>query len=364
MRTSPAAQCTDFARDILGRFVCNGLDEALCSADGQLHSDPRPFDLIILGGGAIGAALAHQLFVADRAHNHRTLLLEAGPFTIPDHVQNLPMLGLAVPEPSSIADLRTRGQHATARDEVWGLPWHSDETFPGLAYCLGGRSLFSGGWSPSPLDGELQAWPAEVAESLSDHYFAPAAQQMGVHLRNDFLNGDLHKALRLRLFQGLRGVRGAIPPREIPHHLAHPPSARPHDVSKLDAPLAVQASERSGRHPLRRFSGVPALIQAARAAWVESDGDDARKRLMIVPHCHVERLITENGRVKWVQTNQGSVPVLNRGRVILALGTIESARLALESFAGMAHADQIGRHLMAHLRSTVVIRLPYESLPQ
>jgi hypothetical protein len=31
MPTSPTPQTTDFTRDVLGRYTCNGLDEALAS---------------------------------------------------------------------------------------------------------------------------------------------------------------------------------------------------------------------------------------------------------------------------------------------------------------------------------------------
>jgi hypothetical protein len=44
---------------------------------------------------------------------------------------------------------------------------------------------------------------------------------------------------------------------------------------------------------------------------------------------------------------------------VIALGTIESARLVLNSFPGLAGA---GRGLIAHLRSNLVIRVPRESL--
>jgi hypothetical protein len=33
MATSPTTQTTDFTRDVIGRYVCNGLDEALRSTD-------------------------------------------------------------------------------------------------------------------------------------------------------------------------------------------------------------------------------------------------------------------------------------------------------------------------------------------
>ena len=31
--TSPTPQTTDFTRDVLGRYICNGLDEALAAAE-------------------------------------------------------------------------------------------------------------------------------------------------------------------------------------------------------------------------------------------------------------------------------------------------------------------------------------------
>jgi len=61
------------------------------------------------------------------------LILEAGRFALPEHVQNLPMLGLNPPPP-------TNTDPGVLRNEVWGLPWRSDVPggFPGLAYALGG----------------------------------------------------------------------------------------------------------------------------------------------------------------------------------------------------------------------------------
>ena len=60
---------------------------------------------------------------------------------------------------------------------------------------------------------------------------------------------------------------------------------------KLEAPLAVQARpEHAGFFPLNKFSAVPLLIKAARVAFSDAPGDDVRKRLMVVPRCHVSRL--------------------------------------------------------------------------
>ena len=39
----PTAQYTDFSKDVIGRYVCNGLDEALRSTSGR--PDARPSTL-------------------------------------------------------------------------------------------------------------------------------------------------------------------------------------------------------------------------------------------------------------------------------------------------------------------------------
>ena len=122
MATPSSAERTAFSLDVLGRYVCNGLDEALRSADrgarrpdGSPQNDVRPFDVIVLGGGTFGAAIASHIFNADKAHRHRILVLEGGPFLLTEHLQDLPMIGLNVPGATSIAALRAAGQDQRPR---------------------------------------------------------------------------------------------------------------------------------------------------------------------------------------------------------------------------------------------------------
>jgi hypothetical protein len=375
--TAQSAQYTDFSLDVLGRYVCNGLDEARHSADrsakrpsGESQEDARPFDVIVLGGGSFGPIFAQHLLYQDARHSHRILVLEAGPLSLPEHVQNLPLIGLNVP-PASTTDTGRRA-------EVWGLPWRSAVGFPGLAYTLGGRSLFFGGWAPELLESETVLWPASVLGELRnllpdgrDGYFRQASEQIGVTESNDFVFGDLQVALRKRLFDGISGgkVTDAIPldSPDLPLHLDNVPAAQK-NLFKLEAPLAVQGrAPRSGFFPLNKFSAVPLLMEAARAAAYEAFNDDVKKRLMVVPNCHVTRLETAPSagttKVIAVLTNQGSIPVPDGGAVVIAMGTIESSRLALTSFPNLANVGLIGTNLMAHVRSNLTVRIPRSSLP-
>jgi choline dehydrogenase-like flavoprotein len=235
--------------------------------------------------------------------------------------------------------------------------------------------MFFGGWSPRLLDAEMPLlpdpqhplpWPASMVQDLNSKYFDESAEQIGTDTANDFISGPMHIALREQLFTGINGnqVSDAIPLAELPLHL-NLPSGTPAseiELSKLEAPLAVQTVTRPGFFPFNKFSSVPLLIKAARAAQSESGGDDGKKRLMVVAGCHVIRLVIQSGRVAVIETGQGNVTVPDNGVVIIAAATIESARLALLSFQGLPNYDLIGQNLIAHLRSNLTIRIPREAL--
>jgi choline dehydrogenase-like flavoprotein len=417
MATSPTPQSTDFSRDVIGRYVCNGLDEAKRSADrtvtrpdGRPQIEARDFDIIVIGGGTFGAVVAEHLSFRDKARRHRILVLEGGPVVLTEHQQNLPVLGLNVASATSIQDLKASGQYGPDKPqaEVWGLPWHSSHKFPGLAYCVGGRSLYWGGWSPELLSGEMPTppWPSNVVADLtapalpdgSPGYFRQSSAQIGVTETNDFIFGALHRAMRTQLVGALSSVTDAIPLTSLPDHPAVrfaatpptpadlaallglppgtplPPTAAALDELKVEAPLAVQGQAgHAGFFPSNKFSTVPLLIKASREAYRESTnrdgaGDDSRKRFMIVPRCHVTRLQTviDGGdvRVTRIETNQGTIDVPATGSVIVALGTIESTRLVLDSLRALPPAayGRVGTNLMAHLRSNLDIKVPRTAL--
>jgi hypothetical protein len=380
--TSPLdPQKSDFSLDVFGRYICNGMDEVL-------NNNAVPFNIIVVGGGSFGPILATHVFNQASANQHRILVLDAGPYFLPEHLQNLPKIGPDAvwgnpPDPN------------VQRDRVWGLPWRSKnptvDNFPGIPFCLGGRSLYFGGWSPELLESETRGWPADLLNDLRARpsgYFQQASEQIGTNITNEYIHGPLHEALRQQLFDALNGIPNVFPLAETPQHLDQqqvdsvPPDKR--EQLKLEAPLAVQgAGPHAGLAAINKFSTVPLLTSAARRAWTESlkppasdgrqYGDDSKRRLMVVPNCRVARLVTVKDGDSWRVTElvlQDSrtglkfpnLPVPRESAVVIALGTIESTRMALLSFPEIPNYHLIGTNFMAHLRSNNTINVPIAAL--
>jgi choline dehydrogenase-like flavoprotein len=324
-----AVQRTRFSVDVLGRYLCNTLDEALTSG---------PFDVVVVGSGMYGAYFAQQVAQEGAGRNARVLVLEAGPFLVSEHVQNLAMVGLNVP-----GEIPPSSDPGTAREQVWGIPWRGNVSFPGLAFCVGGKSLYWGGWCPRLTPGDLAAWPAPVASALPSLY-ATLERETGVVPTVDFIQGPLHAALKSRFEIAAAAAPGV-----------ETLSGTVNGVS--DAPLAVQgATPASGLFSFDKFSSAPLLATAIRND-VAAAGSDSSRRLMLVPNTRVLRLSVASGRVWGVEVAEHgarrTVPLSLRGSVVLAASGIESTRLALESFP----TPLMGRNLMVHLRSDLVVRI-------
>jgi hypothetical protein len=235
-----------------------------------------------------------------------------------------------------------------------------------------------------------------LERTLKKGFLLDAAKQTGVSAANDFINGNLHDYYRKALFQAYGNIPNTIPLAEFPDYtaeapeditaglqiqIANPPYAGFIDSLKLDAPLSVQATARPGFFPFNKFSSVPLAITGARTAFGESGpNNDALKRLMIVPNCHVKRLTTRAytlatgvtvQEVIGVDTSAGFIDLSGqiagnpnrRPVVVLALGAIESARMALVSVPGVPNGNQIGANLMVHLRKNVSFTVQLPALP-
>ena len=210
-------QDTEFTRDLLGRYVCSTYDEAV-------NNGGRPFDVVVIGAGMFGAYVASTIYRAGADQNLRVLLLDAGGYLAPTHVQNMPHLGLNAPDSALVT---RNNQDPGARNGVWGIPWHSNEPFTGLAYCPGGRSLFWGGWSPRLMAADLDAWPKGARDFLNANY-PDVEREIGVQDKADYLSGPLNTAVNVQLQAVAAGTNVILP--EVSLDLVE------------EAPIAVQAN--------------------------------------------------------------------------------------------------------------------------
>lgn len=333
-------QETAFTHDTIGRYICNRWDEAV--------SNPR-FDVVVIGSGMYGSYCAQRLF--HDPSQPRVLVLEAGRFLVPDHLQKLPRLDLSNPD-----DPTQPARGGESPDGVWQRPYNTSSGAGGLAYCVGGRSLYWGGWCPRLTGDDLARWPEELAAYLPEAYrrFETIA---GVEAETAFLRGGLYERLTARLSAG--SLRRLEPP--------------------LPAPLAMIGEIVGGSRlcAFDKFTSATLLIDAVREDARRAGLDDRTRRLFVVPGARVLRL--ESGgdprrvtRIDLVvpgekvesEFERKEYPVPEGCVVVLALGTIESTRLALDSFPSspFAQDERMGRNLAAHMRSDVVVSVPLEHL--
>jgi hypothetical protein len=203
---------------------------------------------VVIGAGMFGGYIADKLYRRGGNLDLRILVVDTGSFLLPTHVQNMPRLGLNGPAEQVVA---ANPQDPGTQNLVWEHPWHSNQAFPGLAYCVGGEIAVLGGWSPRLTDADLgprpanqAAWPADAAAYLLANYRA-VEEAMGVFPTTDYISGELYDQLRSR-FVSIIGagnlVRGA---------------GQPVKEDPLAAPLAVQgAPPTPGLFPFDKYSSA------------------------------------------------------------------------------------------------------------
>jgi choline dehydrogenase-like flavoprotein len=337
--TNPTVEVQDttFAIDVPGRYICNTWEEAT-------QNGGVAFDAVVIGAGMFGAYCAEKIYRL--GPNLRVLVLDAGPLLVTEHVQNLARIGLnaAGPkkDPSGKFDVPVvvNADDPGTRERVWGIPMRSMVPIAGLAYCLGGRSLYWGGWAPRLTDADLNNWPKPVANYLQSpthtgDAYERVEKETGVFDKTDYISGPLFEALKKK-FKNVAGGMASVDTIE-------------------DAPLAVQAAPpASGLFSFDKWSSMPIFTDAVREA---AGRPDWQRRLFLVPRAHVTRLQASNGAVTSIELRvngqQNFFTVPPTCAVVLASSTIEATRLALESFP----KPLMGRNLMAHLRSNTVVRI-------
>lgn len=291
------------------------------------------YDVVVVGGGAVGGTMARRLL----QRGFRVLLLEKGPFLLPEHVQNidpvyLPLMNRAVATPWEIVP-----------PDGYGLA-------PQIPF-VGGRALFWSTWIPQPRREQMAGWPDEVLGGLRP-YWRPAREVLGA-LQPSAMGPEFdtfHPRLLRELFDGLP---------ELPDFLDY---SRERD---LETALASRATTSTLGY--RKFSPVPLILADARRYSRPSRNGTAR--LSVVPECLVQRVehtAGADGRrvATGLVTAQGHYD-LKGVPLVLANGVIEPTGLLMHSF-GDALSDLAGKNLGGHVADWFTMRVPrdaYRDLP-
>ena len=395
---APDIQQTTLGLDLMSRFICSTWEEATANAEG--------IDVVVIGAGMYGGYCASKVFELSKARfgNQRSdplrvLVLDAGPFIVPEHNQNIPDLGLPTP---SVFDAKSIGSGTNPQSSniVWGFGWRSNQRYSEQAYCVGGKGIYWGGWCPRLQRSDLEEWPAEVRDYLTvvnpanpigkrplDHKdpfdetilyrrdealnaYETLEYEIGVKPTDDFIFDPVNIS---QTEQNKKvGLNAAL------HFLLNEEKA---NIDKqitdiIAGPVAVQTqSFVSGLFGLDKYSSLPALSSSIRKD--HSNPNETNLRISLVPFSHVVRLdcapageespIVGTRLVNRIIVNRnGKIETLNihsHCQVVLALSCIESTRLALESFSlessllRVPGQELMGRNFMVHLRADFVFKI-------
>ena len=239
--------------------------------DEAINNGGAPFDAVIVGGGMFGGYCADKISRSSGARPLRVLVLEAGSFLVPTHVQNLPQAGLDVPG----SDLSVGRQRRCAGSRVGSsLAQQRAVRRSGLLCRRQVARIGAAGARDFEAD-DLTSWPPSVAQYLTQNY-PTLEQQTGVADSTDFIQGPLFNLLKTRFTTLAQGGVANV-------------------SSVEDLPLAVQGqSPASGLFAFDKYSSVTVLINAARQA---AGQNDAQRRLFVVPNAHITRLDMVKGVV-------------------------------------------------------------------
>lgn len=304
--------------------------------------EEEQIDHIVIGSGFCAYAFAERTLTVNP--HARILIIERGPFFLPQHFQNLPLPyketlgGLSETFPWTLAA-------ATATQPPGKISWQH-----GMVPFYGGRSIMWSAWCPRPEEDEMRGWPRAVMDAAKSHFTSAedllnvvSADQIDagrsadvVDLINDTrpVYGIMQKALQERLEAGLHKIDSAT--RSMP------------------APLAAATGATSGVD-FAKFSTPAVLLELTdKQAALEAQGKGAALRM--VTDCTVLSVLQQDGRATALNTNRGVVNVGN-ANLVLAMGTLPPATLVLNSFPQVQGA---GGHFSAHFITSVVARVPRE----
>lgn len=293
------------------------------------------YDLVIVGTGFCGYAVAQRAL--DNDPRCRILMLERGPFFLPDHFQNLArplkeVLGI----PSETFPWTVSS--ATATGQSGAVTWAH-----GMIPFFGGRSTHWSGWCARPLPRELHGWPRETVEAVQA-YLDVAEALLGVQRADEISVFEEGNGAAERVYGTLQ---------KLLTHRCQNALKLNRDLVRAEAARIATASFRAaGRGFAKHSVALPLLSLVADARRRAARGEGGA--LDIVTECVVQQLEGHSGAVTSLRTSRGACS-LGAAKLVLAMGSLPPATLL--QCSPLTAPGSSGR-LSAHFISSVVVRIP------
>ncbi|RTY88510.1 GMC oxidoreductase [Flavobacterium sp. GT3R68] len=312
----------------------------LSETDWKIAREQEHFDYIIIGSGFCSLAFAERI-LAEKPKS-KILILERGPFFLPEHFQNL-----AIPYQHTLGGLSETFPW-TLSSKTATQPAGNIQFQHGMVPFFGGRSIMWSAWCPRPTQEEMQYWPQEVIDAARAHF--ESAEKLLNVVPADQIDNDLSSEL-------LSHVAKQRPVYSVMQHaLQEMLAANLNKVSSatrsMAAPLAAGAGTQEGLD-FAKFS-TPSVMLDLSIKQSDLYAKGLGSPLKMAGNCIVNRIHQQDGVATALDTSRGVVNV-GDAKVILAMGTLPPATLIMNSFPQVKKA---GERFTAHFITSVVARIP------
>ena len=297
------------------------------------------FDYVVIGSGFCAYAFCERILATEP--KARILVLERGPFFLPEHFQNLPLPyvhtlgGLSETFPWTVS-------RRTAEQPPGNIQWQH-----GMVPFFGGRSIMWSTWCPRPLVDEMAEWPPSIIDAAQRHF--ESAERLLCVIPADQIDSDKPADVLDAHVEAGRPVYRTLQ-QSIQKRLADNLGRIPSATRSMAAPLAAGSGLNAGVD-FAKFSTPGLMLDLVdRQAALAVAGTGAPLR--ILTECTVTRIAQQDGRATALETTRGTVAV-GDAKVVLAMGTLPPTTLIQNSFSG----TDAGSRFTAHFITAIVARV-------